>query len=86
MKNSKQKKKGPNEHSILEDIYKSTNPEDLPWSMEHLPAPLAALVDRGTVRPCKTIDIGCGIGRYAILLVEQGFDVVGIDSAPSAIS
>lgn len=85
MKTSKQKKSAPKEPSNLEDIYKNTNPEDLPWNISSLPAPLEALVDSGTVKPCITIDIGCGIGSYAIQLAERGFEVLGIDSAPSAI-
>ncbi len=37
------------------------------------------------VKPCKTIDLGCGAGNYAIYLAGRGFDVTGIDISPAAI-
>ena len=85
MKTPKQKNSAPRKSANLEDIYKNRDPYDLPWNMASLPAPLAALVDSNMVKPCKTIDIGCGIGSYAIHLAERGFDVLGIDAAPSAL-
>lgn len=33
----------------------------------------------------RVLDIGCGAGRHAIYLQEQGFDVTGIDNSPGAI-
>lgn len=33
----------------------------------------------------RVLDIGCGAGRHAIYLQEQGFDVLGIDISPLAI-
>lgn len=33
----------------------------------------------------KVLDIGCGAGRHALYLQEQGFDVTGIDNSPHAI-
>jgi len=37
------------------------------------------------VKPCKTIDLGCGTGNYSIYLASAGFDVTGIDNSPTAI-
>ena len=37
------------------------------------------------MKPCKTIDLGCGTGNYAIYLVSIGFDVTGIDISQTAI-
>ncbi len=39
----------------------------------------------GKIRPCKTIDLGCGAGNYAIYLAGQGFEVIGVDSFPTTI-
>ena len=43
------------------------------------------MVEGGRVIPCKTIDLGCGAGNYAIYLASMGFDVTGIDISPTAI-
>jgi SAM-dependent methyltransferase len=47
----------------------------------HLPWLLSTFA----VRPCRTVDLGCGTGKSAVWLAERGFDVVGIDLAPTAI-
>ncbi len=44
------------------------------------------MVESGQVQPCKTIDMGCGAGNYAIYLASVGFDVTGVDISPSAIA
>jgi SAM-dependent methyltransferase len=46
---------------------------------------LVELVESGKVKPCKTIDLGCGAGNYAIYLANAGFDVAGIDISQTAI-
>ncbi len=46
---------------------------------------LAELVDSGRVKPGRVLDLGCGAGNYVIWLAGMGFDVVGVDSSPSAI-
>ena len=32
-----------------------------------------------TVKPCKALDLGCGQGRNALFLAQQGFDVTAVD-------
>ncbi|TSA56095.1 class I SAM-dependent methyltransferase [bacterium] len=58
---------------------------EIPWNIETPPNVLVELVDSGKVKPCKTIDLGCGTGNYAIYLASAGFDVTGIDISPTAI-
>ena len=70
----------------MEKIYSETPPEDIPWNIETPPKALVDLVESSQVQPCKTIDIGCGAGNYAIYLASVGFDVTGVDISPSAIT
>lgn len=70
----------------MEDIYRQMPKSEIPWDMEEPPTTLVELVTSGTVRPCKTVDLGCGIGNYALYLASQGFEVTGLDISPTAIS
>ncbi len=33
----------------------------------------------------KVLDVGCGTGCFALMLCEQGFDVVGVEPAPASL-
>ena len=46
---------------------------------------LVDLVDSGRIKPCRTIDLGCGTGANAIYLAQKGFEVTGVDYAEAAI-
>jgi SAM-dependent methyltransferase len=70
----------------MEKIYSETSPDDIPWNIETPPQSLVELVESGRVRPCKTIDLGCGAGNYALYLASVGFNVTGVDISPSAIA
>jgi SAM-dependent methyltransferase len=72
-------------HVDMDEIYRTTPLERIPWNSETPPPALVDLVDRGTVAPCKAIDLGCGAGNYAIYLASRGFEVTGVDSSPTAI-
>jgi 2-polyprenyl-3-methyl-5-hydroxy-6-metoxy-1,4-benzoquinol methylase len=69
----------------MEKIYSELPPSEIPWIIETPPEALISIVNEGKVKPCKTIDLGCGTGNYAIYLASQGFDVTGIDISPTAI-
>jgi 2-polyprenyl-3-methyl-5-hydroxy-6-metoxy-1,4-benzoquinol methylase len=43
-------------------------------------------VETGRVRPCRTLDLGCGSGSNAIFLAQHGFRVTAVDFASSAIA
>lgn len=55
------------------------------WSVSEPPAELKTLVENGTLKPGRVLDIGCGEGHIARYLSEKGFDVTGVDFAPTAI-
>jgi len=69
----------------MDEIYRNIPLEEIPWNIETPPDALVELVDNGKVKPCKTIDLGCGTGNYAIYLASVGFDVTGIDISSTAI-
>jgi cyclopropane fatty-acyl-phospholipid synthase-like methyltransferase len=78
MKNENQKR--------MDEIYRNTPLEDIPWNRETPPDLLVHLVDTGKVQPCRAIDLGCGAGNYVIYLASKGFDVTGVDFSPTAIN
>lgn len=69
----------------MDRIYRNTPLEEIPWNIETPPDVLVELVESGKVKPCKTIDLGCGTGNYAVYLASIGFDVTGIDVSPTAV-
>lgn len=70
----------------MERIYRKKPLNEIPWNIETPPDVLVGLVESGKVKPCKTIDLGCGTGNYAIYLGSKGFDVTGIDASTTAIT
>lgn len=58
----------------------------IPWNYETPPDSLIELVNKEKIKPCKSIELGCGIGNYAIYIATKGFNVTGIYISPSAIS
>jgi len=69
----------------MDRIYRETPLERILWNIEMPPEALVELVKTEKVRPCKTIDLGCGAGNYAIYLASVGFAVTGVDYSPTAI-
>ncbi|MCK4332214.1 MAG: class I SAM-dependent methyltransferase [Thermoplasmatales archaeon] len=69
----------------IDKIYRNMFLEEIPWNVGEPPKALVELVESGKVKPCKTIDLGCGAGNYAIYLANAGFDVAGIDISQTAI-
>lgn len=47
---------------------------------------LVELVESGRLRPGRAVDLGCGTGANAMFLAERGFDVTGVDFAPTALA
>jgi len=69
----------------MEKIYGKMSLDEIPWNMEIPPEALVDLVESGKVKACKTIDLGCGAGNYALYFASVGFDVTGLDISRSAI-
>jgi len=69
----------------INKIYRNMHPTEIPWNIETPPKALVELVESEKVKSCKTIDLGCGAGNYAIYLASIGFDVTGVDISLTAI-
>ena len=69
----------------MDEIYRDVPIEKIPWNVVTPPNDLVELIENGKVKPCKTIDLGCGIGNYALYFARKGFEVTGIDISPSAV-
>ena len=59
-----------------------------PWDTPETPVP-AVLRDviegPSRIHPGRALDLGCGMGRHAIFLATQGWQVTGLDSAGRAL-
>ncbi len=69
----------------IDRIYREMPLEKIPWNIDTPPDALVKVVKSGEVKCCRTIDLGCGAGNYAIYLASIGFEVTGIDISPTAI-
>jgi SAM-dependent methyltransferase len=62
--------------------YKTGN---LPWDTNEPDDHLVKLIGMRTILPGKALEVGCGTGTNSIWLARQGFSVLGIDIAQTAI-
>ena len=56
------------------------------WDAGRPSGELQRVVEKGIVRACRAVDLGCGSGTDAIYLASKGFEVTAIDIAPTALS
>lgn len=77
---------GPEGMKLLERWDSSYRREDrAAWDIGRPSNELVKAVEGGTLAPCRAVVLGCGTGTNAIYLAQQGFDVTGIDIAPTAL-
>jgi SAM-dependent methyltransferase len=55
-----------------------------PWVIGEPQPAIVGLEQTGVLRG-RMLDAGCGLGEHTILLTRLGYDVLGIDYAPSAV-
>ena len=67
-----------------EEIYKKFE-MNLPWCIEEVPSWFKKLIISKWVKPCKTLDVGCGVGNYANFLAKKEFEVTAIDISKKVI-
>jgi SAM-dependent methyltransferase len=71
----------------FENLYRESTKADgpvVPWDSRDAKPRVKELALLGAIRG-DVLDIGCGLGDNAIHLAQQGFNVTGLDFAPSAI-
>jgi len=56
------------------------------WDVGRPSSYLVKAVEDGTFKPGRAIVFGCGTGTNAIFLAKRGFEVTGVDVAPSALA
>ncbi len=66
------------------DFFDSAYGGTPPWDIGHPQKEFIRLAEDGEISG-RVLDVGCGTGENAIYLAHLGFDVWGIDAAPSAI-
>ncbi|BBY96266.1 SAM-dependent methyltransferase [Mycobacterium gallinarum] len=67
--------------SRFDDAYKTRT---APWVIGE-PQPAIVGVERAGLIRGAVLDAGCGTGEHTILLTRLGYDVLGVDAAPTAI-
>lgn len=74
-------------YEAYDDRYRQVHRENLEW-FTRTPSPIVGQVmaQFGIGTNSKILELGCGEGRDAIALLEQGFDVLATDISPEAIA
>jgi cyclopropane fatty-acyl-phospholipid synthase-like methyltransferase len=56
-----------------------------PWDTKEPPEEIIEYLNKGKIKPCRMLDIGCGKGYLVRFLAKNGFDAWGIDISSVAI-
>lgn len=67
---------------IYEVMYRTGKPV---WDTGSVPPEVVGAIEKEPT-PGRALDLGCGTGTHSIYLAQRGWDVVGIDFSPKAIS
>jgi SAM-dependent methyltransferase len=63
-------------------LYRQGTP---PWETGRPSPELMHLVQERVLRPCSTLELGCGTGANAIYLSQKRFEVTALDASPLAL-
>ena len=58
---------------------------DTPWDSGEPSKELERILNEGSVRPCRALELGCGTGTNAVFLAGRGFDMTATDLVPLAL-
>lgn len=73
------------EHDRWQSFY-TDRARPCPFFVSHPDENLAEWLSQNKIAPGRAIDLGCGHGRNAIHLAQQGFAVEGVDYSESALA
>jgi methyl halide transferase len=59
---------------------------ETPWDSGLVSKELIRVLDAEKIAPCRTVELGCGTGTNSIFLASRGFEVTGLDCAPTALA
>jgi methylase of polypeptide subunit release factors len=65
-----------------DDRYREGN---VPWDTGQPSSELQQVLQRHSIDPCRTLEIGCGTGTNSVWLAQRGFEVTAIDLSPLAV-
>ena len=71
---------------IWKDIYTNISIADLPWCVGTIPGWFKEVIKSKWIKPCKTLDVGCGIGNFAYYLAGRGFNVTAMDFTKEVVA
>jgi len=56
------------------------------WDVGRVSSELSKIVEDGTLRPGRALELGCGTGTNAVYLASKGFTVTAVEVAPTALT
>src|SRR5205085_8930194 len=55
------------------------------WETGTVCSELQRILKEGWIKPCRTLELGCGTGTNAVFLAAQGFEVTAVDISRQAV-
>ena len=59
---------------------------NIPWDSGKPSSELQRVIESGSIKPCRALELGCGTGTNAVYLARKGFAVTAVDMVGLAIS
>lgn len=75
----------PDSRDILNNLYRTAHPDDIPWNFQEPPDVLKHLFRKHLSLGCSVLELGCGLGHYVHYLADLGYAASGFDYSEAAI-
>ena len=74
-------------YEAYDDRYRQIHQQNLQWFYDDpTPVVVQTIRKQGITRAHRILELGCGEGRDAFALLEQGYDLLATDTSPAAIA